>query len=100
MPDVTVYINTVDGASWHPSTSDPAILRSLDSGVEEIVIEIDGRRQAYLAASKVVCLGCGSTGVGPTPEEAWARVPHEGHGHRAEEMPWHEARQAGQAEEL
>jgi hypothetical protein len=53
-----------------------------------------------VAKCRVVCAGCGAVGVGSSPEEAWSRVPHEGHGHRGEELAWAEAEAEGQGVEV
>lgn len=44
---------------------------------------------------KVICVQCGSVGVGETPEAAWKAVPHDGHSHSAEYMSWQQAEASG-----
>jgi len=47
---------------------------------------------------QALCAQCGTRGPArETAEESWQLVFHDGHGHKAELLPWQEANQQGLA---
>lgn len=47
---------------------------------------------------RVYCTQCGVSAVAETAEEAWQKIPHEGHLHTAEKEDFEQAETCGHAE--